>query len=639
METTDLIVEPTSKKRKLSRSGSSVEATRKHTRVLAACDECRISKTRCDSVRPVCAKCLKKRVPCVYPDKDPFSIFESWGERILDAVERQQKVLSEVLAEKSDRRRAPFTNEILELHTSFDEEVDLERISRNDTPKTPITGSDMILRWPIFPRNKPVDTFPAYAYAEKEKNVDSHRQQTMLPSMIGYDSSQRQRILELRDIYMTKIQIKNPIVDADELDEHLTRALEKGFDWSPSSCLVLLVLSLAAIWGNYPQDDRRTTLACIVSPEGFQQKREYVTNAVPEHRMRESLGYFSMAKERMSTAYLDDSLLGVACFCLFGMWYQYNIEPIPGWKMFRTASMLWEAYNLKHRGGKTERSKQEESLEQRLYWTCLKSECEVRYELADLPSCTLWESDFPFSLPTFSTSSYPPTSSITSNRHEQTIEDSPSYYYYLAEISLRRLLNRARNAVVILNPDIDCATASILTEALSKLENQLEQWLECLPPVLQFNRPLESLPPPNEPELVKLVRERYVEVRELLCRAHLYLCLHCGTTLGREQARLYGAKASEGLALSIYRIRTEIPFFRHPGSWGACRVRFNQSLCLIAAFRGKINGISSAENIVVPPAWADCVRVVIERLEVWSEEGGGIRELAGLLRWLMEDVA
>lgn len=43
------------------------------------------------------------------------------------------------------------------------------------------------------------------------------------------------------------------------------------------------------------------------------------------------------------------------------MWHQYNIEPIQGWKMFRTASMLWESYNLKHAHGKTQRSKQEES--------------------------------------------------------------------------------------------------------------------------------------------------------------------------------------------------------------------------------------------------------------------------------------
>lgn len=233
------------------------------------------------------------------------------GERILGAMERQQKVLDELVAQRTDEGQT----EAQHMHMSL-EDADLETISRNDTPKTHITGSDMILSWPIFPRNKPVHTFPAYAYAEKEKDID-HCQQTMVPSVIGYNGSQRRRILELRDIYMRKIQIKNPIVDACELDNHLTKVLEKGFDWSASSCLVLLVLSLAAIWGDYPHNDRRTNIDCIVSHEGFKQAG-FVTNSVPRHRMKESWGYFSMAKERMSTAQLDDTLLGVVCFCLFG---------------------------------------------------------------------------------------------------------------------------------------------------------------------------------------------------------------------------------------------------------------------------------------------------------------------------------
>ena len=42
--------------------------------------------------------------------------------------------------------------------------------------------------------------------------------------------------------------------------------------------------------------------------------------------------------------------------------------------MFRTASALWETYNLKHAHGATQRTKREESLEARVYWTCLKAE-------------------------------------------------------------------------------------------------------------------------------------------------------------------------------------------------------------------------------------------------------------------------
>jgi hypothetical protein len=46
---------------------------------------------------------------------------------------------------------------------------------------------------------------------------------------------------------------------------------------------------------------------------------------------------------------------------LCSLWYLYNIEPVAAWKMFRTASMLWQTYNLKHRDGIEPRTVQEES--------------------------------------------------------------------------------------------------------------------------------------------------------------------------------------------------------------------------------------------------------------------------------------
>lgn len=98
-------------------------------------------------------------------------------------------------------------------------------------------------------------------------------------------------------------------------------------------------------------------------------------------------------------------------------------------------------------------------------------------------------------------------------------------------------------------------------------------------------------------------------------------------------------RATESLLLAVYRIQNEVPFFRHPGSWGACRVRFNHALCLIAAFRAKVDEVSSAEYVSLPVSWAGCVRVVIERLTIWGQEGGGIKELSILLSWLMHGIA
>lgn len=47
------------------------------------------------------------------------------------------------------------------------EDDDLETLSRRDVTWTPITGSDMILSWAVFPRDKPASTFPASAYSQK----------------------------------------------------------------------------------------------------------------------------------------------------------------------------------------------------------------------------------------------------------------------------------------------------------------------------------------------------------------------------------------------------------------------------------------------------------------------------------------
>lgn len=47
------------------------------------------------------------------------------------------------------------------------------------------------------------------------------------------------------------------------------------------------------------------------------------------------------------------------------LWYLYNIEPIEAWKMFRTASALWQTYNLKHRRGIDQRSAEEKSKSRR----------------------------------------------------------------------------------------------------------------------------------------------------------------------------------------------------------------------------------------------------------------------------------
>lgn len=118
------------------------------------------------------------------------------------------------------------------------------------------------------------------------------------------------RIFELRDIFMERIEPKFPLVKLDHLNKHIEAIVQDGFDHSASSCMVLLVFALSAIWGNYPEDERRL----VTSDSG----QEVYTMAVPEERLREAYTLFAMAQRRMAAASLDSTLLGVSCYCLFG---------------------------------------------------------------------------------------------------------------------------------------------------------------------------------------------------------------------------------------------------------------------------------------------------------------------------------
>jgi hypothetical protein len=86
------------------------------------------------------------------------SRFETWGKKILTAVEAQGRLLSSLT--EGGRNGLPRSDQLLRLM---------------DTPWTPITGSDMILNWSVFPQEKPVGTFPSSEYTEKTKPSDLGR--------------------------------------------------------------------------------------------------------------------------------------------------------------------------------------------------------------------------------------------------------------------------------------------------------------------------------------------------------------------------------------------------------------------------------------------------------------------------------
>lgn len=97
-----------------------------------------------------------------------------------------------------------------------------------------------------------------------------------------------------------------------------------------------------------------------------------------------SARYFSAAKKRLGLVMSSNKLVAVQCLFLAGIYHMYTMNQFAAWKMFNAASVSCEGYlHRKERAKAADvssgtlslpSSEPTRHLEQRIYWSCLKSE-------------------------------------------------------------------------------------------------------------------------------------------------------------------------------------------------------------------------------------------------------------------------
>lgn len=97
-----------------------------------------------------------------------------------------------------------------------------------------------------------------------------------------------------------------------------------------------------------------------------------------------SARYFSAAKKRLGLVISSNKLVAVQCLFLAGIYHMYTMNQFAAWKMFNAASVSCEGYlHRKERAKAADvssgtlslpSSEPTRHLEQRIYWSCLKSE-------------------------------------------------------------------------------------------------------------------------------------------------------------------------------------------------------------------------------------------------------------------------
>ncbi|KAG0137436.1 hypothetical protein HOY82DRAFT_372808 [Tuber indicum] len=384
-----------------------------------------------------------------------------------------------------------------------------------------------------------------------------------------------------------------------------------------------------------------------------------------------SARYFSAAKKRLGIVMSSNKLIAVQCLFLAGIYHMYTMNQFAAWKMFNAASVSCEGYlHRKEKSGALDTANSgmfsscsnepTRHLEQRIYWSCLKSELELCSQLATSHS-GLNELDYPHAFPSppreISTSvafqssnsffEQPRSAQILSPRASATTapplpedrrEDELTWFYYLAEIALRKVELRM-SETFSLSPPAHASSMSASTPAgledtqrpiktedlLSsayEFELQLDLWYSYLPNVLKF--PVDSRLP-CEDERLQYLRMRYWWIVSMLYRPFLYHLIHHPTLTPPTQAERMNAYARKGLEIDANFILSNVITHRHHGAWLTIRAVTGNSLVLGAA---KMAGMK------MPEGWRDAITAARNYLVYWESE---VRD-AGALKKVVEAV-
>lgn len=379
--------------------------------------------------------------------------------------------------------------------------------------------------------------------------------------------------------------------------------------------------------------------------------------------------------------YLEDALVKFCSYVsrtvlfennlLIGIVYlMYTLRPMISWKYFFQASVTYQLY-LKMQGRVGDDnivsindptrmelpSLRRARLEQRLYWSCFKSEAEFRVELP-LPQSEIAAYEFPNLFPS------PPSPIAQDNRSITISEISPisdttsaqtisiptilsqepsdeirlhakklcneeeSWYYYLTEVALRRIGNRIINTFFQRSP-IEWINIDRFIGVATEFEAQVSTWQTNLPPAMQKYETNSTIRAPRiaspggaeasfvSRELSWATENRLLEMRHWLYQPFLYYLIHARPD---PSAFSHGPQADESLSpseihhaqgtfwmliaraidcnLTILETRS-IPH-RHHGLWYDLRAIICSSLILLAVVKaGYIDLIPGGREVLV----------------------------------------
>ncbi|KAH8799046.1 hypothetical protein F5884DRAFT_131737 [Xylogone sp. PMI_703] len=592
-------------------------------RAVTACLTCRERKKKCDNNRPSCGFCQQAASPCVYLGNGP----STYDQASLDILDRLSTIEALLRNGATARRLDTINGTTIGHFPSI--QVNVEQVTAAKTSPRPVypylpslswIRTDTVLSWPVFQEAE----LPLKEWVYLDQNgthggsvlevVDSYHHSSLklavsprpleipaLPSL----SLERELVEPLVDQYFRGVNTKNPILERSTI-RHLCQDLyENGLGWDCSTCLILIICALGVMTPGWTYEN-----SSVQPGEQYSNLANHNSNI-----LQIAQTYFEAAEKRLGIALTKCDTQSIQCLCLAGVYHMYRLSPKTALRMFHAAGNALQTLFVTIRkmdpavsgllSGKLD-------LLQRLVWTCAKSEREILGEFPLGPPALTHVQLFEHYPP-------PPRPEPTDDTQKQWQKiQEESWYYYLAEIALRRIADDVVRTVFEPEQKHDFCDShypiSQLLPTVIEFERQLDVWHRSLPSSIAFS----PMPEPLPSELQYFSRSRYYLVSGLLYRPFICYVVHNPACADSEVRTM----ASKGISYAFNYLIASNHGHRHHGKWLQLRRELTASCLLLAA---------SGAGLAMPENWHYGVERAQASFRYWSRESSALKSYIELV--------
>ncbi|KAF4988109.1 hypothetical protein FGRMN_9975 [Fusarium graminum] len=485
---------------------------RKRLRTSHACDACRTRKTRFDSEREASLRMTADDEIDVMgiilaQHVQPSIMIAPMDPKLIQSVLRVERTLHELRSTipvnaQLQAHHSPQTNRAnsfsgsspdlnlrrqshaIQTPNSQDQHENVNNFENAVLDSMHTSTTESILQWPHF------DVFPllrhdgeSIFYLEQSRSPLSIAPNPMYPYVDAED------ITAILEAFERNINFWYPSMSQEQLGSIRT-TIQHGMPAEDTvhSCLSLLTLALGCA-SQAAEDLRFTT-----EPDASEKER----------RLRKrKLGdiYFQLALKKLHVVHLQVDSQSTQCLFFTALYFASLVRPLQAWEYLSataTRCMLLLSYPpSKHDTESEERIR-------RIFWSCYILESDYMAELSACPPSGIARVESSIPLP----SAY--------RTHNSDIVEEESSLYFLACISMRRLLNRVHQ--LLYARDTGAAfDHTRFPRIVAELQRQLDDWRDVLPASFSFGIDTEEV----ATAAGGFLRQRYLTCKGVIYRPYL----------------------------------------------------------------------------------------------------------------------